>query len=101
MIADEELMILIPIVPQETNLTPQVAGGASSAFNKKVTIGKTTEMEFPFNGRRTTLLGMPSDSESSTPVRSGRPSLASVKLEAKFQVILYWFTPLLYVFYHL
>eukprot|EP00116_Pleurobrachia_bachei_P010330 sb/3470592/ len=50
----------------------------SQYFSKKVTIGKTTEIDLPFNARRTTLLGAPCVDDMK---KLHRSSLANVKLK--------------------
>ena len=84
----ERIALRHGVSPREQELITLVTSlfVGNNSNNKRVTIGKTTEMEFPFNGRRTTLLGKPNFAELIPPHRSCRPSLASVKLEAKFQV---------------
>ncbi|KAL5268046.1 hypothetical protein ACHWQZ_G004929 [Mnemiopsis leidyi] len=81
-VSEDEDELICDISHSDSTETDRAGNNGS---NKRVTIGKTTEMEFPFNGRRTTLLGKPNFAELIPPHRSCRPSLASVKLEAKFQ----------------
>eukprot|EP00116_Pleurobrachia_bachei_P007182 sb/3467444/ len=50
----------------------------SQYFSKKVTIGKTTEIDLPFNARRTTLLGAPCVDDMK---KLHRSLLANVKLK--------------------